>query len=324
MNEKVYDFLEHLFLTSELNRLPKSFGGDWIFDPPLIGVSRGDDYIFNKLKEVVAPEHHTPFEVWQADGKWNPGDSPDGLRILSIIFPYTNKIREESITHIKRERGKRPAMPADIYCVGRNYANAFMKEVIRKTMAFFQSLGFRATAGMLSPSFQIRLQDTPPQFYSLWSERHIAFAAGLGTFSLHEGLITEAGCNIRVTSVITDAPLNVTSRKSDDPYANCLFYATGKCRKCEERCPGEAITVEGHDKVKCREYGEIVSKEMNKRFRPLLKPHERNIQGTVIVSYPVGCAFCQFDVPCMDKNPMAMEKKKSDSEHRAWNSNKST
>jgi epoxyqueuosine reductase QueG len=199
-------------------------------------------------------------------------------------------------------------MPAEIYCIGRNFANEFMKDVLRKTVAYFQGQGYRATAGMLSPAFQLRLQDKPPQFYSLWSERHIAFAAGLGTFSLHEGLITEAGCNIRVTSVITDAPLTETPRRSDKPYANCLFYTKGECRKCEERCPGGAITAEGHDKVKCREYGVIVSKEMNKRFRPILKPHERNVQGTIIVSYPVGCAFCQVDVPCMDKNPMAKAK----------------
>ena len=41
-----------------------------------------------------------------------------------------------------------------------------------------------------------------------------------------------------------------------------------------------------HDKVKCRAYGVIVSKEMNKRFGTLLKTHERNIEGTVMVSLP--------------------------------------
>jgi epoxyqueuosine reductase len=302
MNEKAHQFLTDLFLTSELNRLPEPFGGDRIFDPPLIGVSQGDDPIFTKYKEVVAPEHLTPLEMWKASGMAERGDTADRLRILSIVFPYVKRIREESKTAT--------IMPADIYCLGRNYANEFMKDVLRRTMTFFQDRGFMAVAGMLSPAFQLRLQEKPPQFYSLWSERHMAFAAGLGTFSLHEGLITEAGCNIRVTSVITDAPLTVTPRKSDEPYGNCLFYAKGECRKCEKRCPGGAITANGHDKVKCREYGVIVSKEMNRKFRPLLKPHERNVQGTVIVSYPVGCAFCQFNVPCMDKNPMARKDKK--------------
>ena len=303
MNKKAHQFFIDLFLTNELNRLPEQFGADRIFDPPLIGVSRGDDPIFNKFKEVVAPEHLTPLEMWTAGGLKSQEDTADRLRILSIIFPYVKKIRDES--------KKATTMPADIYCLGRNYANEFMKDVLRRTMAFFQDQGFRAAAGMLSPAFRLRLQEKPPQFYSLWSERHMAFAAGLGTFSLHEGLITEAGCNVRITSVITDAPLNVTPRRSDDPYANCLYYAKGECRKCEERCPGGAINAGGHDKVKCREYGVIVSKEMNKRFRPLLKPHERNVEGTIMVSYPVGCAFCQFKVPCMDRNPMAKAQKAS-------------
>ena len=297
MNEKALRFLTDLFLTNELNRLPEPFGGSRIFDPPLIGVSSGDDHIFKKFKEVVAPEHLTPREMWLASGLDGQETTASQLRILSIIFPYTKRIRDESKSATR--------MPADIYCVGRNYANAFMKDVLHQTMAFFRDLGFRATAGMLSPAFKLKLQNKPPQFYSVWSERHMAFAAGLGTFSLHEGLITEAGCNVRITSVITDAPVEVTPRRSDDPYGNCLYYARDECRECEKRCPGQAISAEGHDKIKCREYGVIVSQEMNQKFGPLLKPHERNVEGTVFVSYPVGCAFCQFKVPCMDRNPMA-------------------
>jgi epoxyqueuosine reductase len=311
MNEQIQQFLTDLFLTDILNRLPEQFGADRIFDPPLIGVSRGDDLIFNKFKEVVAQEHMTPLEMWTAGGLAEKGDTADRLRNLSIIFPYVKRIRDESKKHIRDESESEPKMPAEIYCVGRNYANEFMKAVLHKTMAFFQHQGFRAAAGMLSPAFRLRLQKKAPQFYSLWSERHMAFAAGLGTFSLHEGLITEAGCNVRITSVTTDAPLTVTPRKSDEPYANCLYYAKGECRECEKRCPGEAINADGHDKVKCRAYGVIVSKEMNKKFGPLLKPHERNVEGTVMVSYPVGCAFCQFKVPCMDRNPMAKAQKGS-------------
>ena len=197
-------------------------------------------------------------------------------------------------------------MPAEIYCVGRNYANAFIRDVQLKTVRYFESQGYRALAASLSPPFQILTQSKPPQFYSTWSERHMAFAAGLGSFSLHEGFITEAGCNVRFGSVITDAPLTVTPRKSDEPYANCLFYAKGTCRECEKRCPGNAITESGHDKLECRKYGVIVSKEMNERLGSLLNPHKRNVAGVrITTSYPVGCAFCQFDVPCMDRNPMA-------------------
>ena len=132
----------------------------------------------------------------------------------------------------------------------------------------------------------------------------MAFAAGLGTFSLHEGLITEAGCNVRFGSVITDAPLDVTPRKSDEPYANCLYYTKGECRECEKRCPADAIDEAGHDKIKCRGYVRIVAKEMFEKLGPLLKPRKHGER----VSYAAGCAFCQFAIPCMHRNPMAENK----------------
>jgi epoxyqueuosine reductase QueG len=295
LNRDVKQFIEGLFAVNKLNRLPEQYGGGRIFDTPLIGVSGGDDPIFLKFKEVVGPKHLTPAEMWVQSGLPEDNHHPGHLRILSIIFPYVDQIRKES--------KKAKEMPAEIYSVGRNFANAFMDDVLEKTVAFFQDKGFKATSGMRSPAFQIIFNKNPMGIYSVWSERHMAFAAGLGTFSLHEGFISEIGCNIRITSIITDAPLDVTPRKSDEPYANCLFYAKGKCKKCAARCPGDAISEEGHDKLKCYLYGQVVAKEMTNRLEGLLKPYLRNINGEKKWSYPVGCGFCQFDVPCMATNP---------------------
>jgi epoxyqueuosine reductase QueG len=294
MNKIVQDFLEQLFSNSDLNRLPKSFGGGRIFSNPLIGVARGDDPIFDKYKEIISPKHLTPKEIWKISKL--PDIENSKLRILSIICPYTTQIRTESI--------KAKRFPAEIYSIGRNYANAFKTDVMKQTIKFFQNEGYQATAGMLSEGFNIYRG-----YYSSWSERHIAFAAGLGTFSLHEGLISEVGCNIRLCSVITNAPLEVTPRKSDDPYTNCLYYSKGTCRECEKKCPAGAISQNGHDKIKCRIYARKIEVEMNKRLGQILKPHWRRIEGELIAQKPpVGCAFCQYGVPCMDKNPMANEK----------------
>ena len=299
MNAQVQKFLEELFSSSELNRLPESYGGGRIFSPPVIGISQGDDPIFHKFKEVVNPKHLTPAEMWVASGLPDEDGLASRLRILSIVCPYTERIREESM-------GAKE-IPAEIYCIERNYANPFKVEIMKETIKYFQNQGFQATAGALSEAFSIY-----PGFYSTWSERHIAFAAGLGTFSLHEGLITEIGCNVRLCSVITDAPLRVTPRKNDDPHANCLYYSTNTCKKCMDRCPIGAITEEGHDKVKCRKLGSKIERIMNKRLGSILKPHYRRINGQYFKQVPpVGCAFCQFGVPCMDKNPMATKKAKN-------------
>jgi epoxyqueuosine reductase len=155
---------------------------------------------------------------------------------------------------------------------------------------------------MLSDLFTIL---TNGRSRSTWSERHVAFAAGLGTINLHEALITEVGCNVRLASVVTDAPLELTKRKSDDPYANCLFYSKGICRECEDKCPAGAITQKGYDKILCYNYVQKIARKMISCLQPFLKLYIRRVNGVLSSpTFPVGCAFCQFGVPCMDKNPI--------------------
>jgi epoxyqueuosine reductase QueG len=105
--------------------------------------------------------------------------------------------------------------------------------------------------------------------------------------------------------VITNAPLKVTPRKSDEPYANCLNYAKGTCRECAKNCPASAITEKGYDKTKCNKYRNKVAREMVPRLKPILKAYNRRINWKYKAqNYPVGCELCQFGVECMDKNPM--------------------
>ncbi len=303
MIKDLQQYLNEFFSTSELNRLHKNYGGGRIFDDPLIGIASGDDHIFPKYKELITPEYLTPLELWTAcDQKEIPASN---LRVISIVFPYVDKIRKESKNVVKL---KRIILPSEIYSVGRNYANAFKKETCKQVISFFENNGFKAVAAMTSEVFTII---TKGDFYSNWSERHTAFAAGLGTFSLHEALITEVGCNVRIASVVTDAPLEITPRKyGDEPYANCLFYSKGTCKKCVEKCPVGAISELGHDKIKCSNNERRIERKTKLRLGPILKPHYRRVDGGWKEQIPpTGCAFCQFDVPCMDKNPMANEQK---------------
>ncbi|MFX1452413.1 MAG: hypothetical protein ACFFCM_16355 [Promethearchaeota archaeon] len=298
MNEELKNFLIEFFASSELNRLHENYGGGRIFSDPLIGVADGADPIYQKYKEVVGPEHYTPLEFWTAEGKEILPASK--LRVISIVLPFSNEIREGSKNIIDLKRLK---LPAEIYSVARNYANAFKKEICLQVIKFLEKKGFNGIAGLISKKFTIIMKG---RFYSNWSERHSAFAAGLGTFSLHEALITEVGCNVRFGSIITDAPFEVTPRKSEDPYGNCLFFAKGTCKKCVEKCPAGAISEKGHDKTKCSFYLQKISRQVNSRIGSILKPHSRMINGVVRrTAPPTGCAFCQFGVPCMDKNPMA-------------------
>jgi ferredoxin len=303
MIKDLQQYLNKFFSASELNRLHKNYGGGRIFDDPLIGVASGDDYIFPKYKELITPEYLTPLELWVGCDQKEIHAS--NLRVVSIVFPYIDKIRKESKNVVEL---KRITLPSEMYSVGRNYANAFKKETCRQIISFFENIGYKAVAAMISEVFTIFSKG---DFYSNWSERHTAFAAGLGTFSLHEALITEVGCNVRLASVVTNAPLDITKRKyGDEPYANCLFYSKGICKKCVERCPAGAISEKGHNKIKCYNHQKRIERKQNLRLAAILKPHFRRIDGKWKEEPPpVGCAFCQFNVSCMDKNPMANEQK---------------
>ncbi|MFW9929981.1 MAG: hypothetical protein ACFFD1_11365 [Candidatus Thorarchaeota archaeon] len=296
LNSTLKKHLEQFFNSSILNRLPDQFGGGKIFSSPIIGVAKGDDPIFLKFKKVVGPEHYTPYEMWNLNIKMKVPAAQ--LRVLSIVFPFTQRIRTEGLKPIKL---KRLLIPSEYYSIARNYANEFIAATMKNTIEFIGKEGYNGVAGVLSDHFTVF---TKKKLYSNWSERHIAFAAGLGTFSLHEGLITDVGCNVRLGSIITDLPLEITPRKNDDPYSNCLFYTNGNCKQCIKRCPANAITESGHDKVMCNNYRLKISRKMVPRLQTYLKPHFRNINNEWREeSYPVGCAFCQFGVCCMDKNP---------------------
>jgi len=297
INDEFLGFLEEEFENSKFNRLPEKYGDEKIFSHPLIGVARGNDSIFQKFKEIVGPEHLTPLEMWIASGREQlPAKN---LYTLSIIFPFVDEIRKQSKNTIVFPK---ITLPAEIYSIARNFAKEFKSYIMKQTIDFFQNRGYDAISGKFSDAYTIIAKK---KFYSTWSERHIAFAAGLGTFSLHEGIISEVGCNIRLASVITNAPLKVTQRKSDEPYANCLYYAKGICKECAKKCPANAITEKGYDKSICNKYRTKIAGKMVKRLRPILKSYSHRINWKFKAhNFPVGCEICQFGVECTDKNPM--------------------
>lgn len=317
MNAEVCRFLKNLFDSSELNRLPAEYGGHRIFKEPTIGVSAGNDPIFAKFKEFVTPTHLTPAEMWSKSASSKRGsqdDLPIGrprpdagtwtnlselsakIKVLSIVFPYTESILEDGSKSSKR---------TPLTGLALNCAHVFHTEVYEKTAQFFIENGYRIMAPQKSRFHSVLLKLSSPHLVSVWSERHYAFAAGLGTFGLAEHLITEHGCNIRLASFITDAPLEITPRVNDDPFANCLHFARGGCAKCAARCPGRALTKDSHNKVLCELTRQRVSASIRGELAPFLKPVKRLFMYIAVKDYPIGCGICQYNVPCMDRNPVA-------------------
>ncbi len=265
--------------TSPGNRLD-SFDGGCIFDEPLVGFADGDDTIFQNYKSIIGDFHLTPREALgkRLESKENSRERPARVNAISFILPVTYQTR----LSLRKET----SVPSLRWNHTRWHGQDFIDELSRYVVSLLEGLGYQAVAPELADFF--KLKNLPGGYVSNWSQRHIAYAAGLGTFSLNDGFITTKGMAMRCGSVVTDALIPPSPRIYKDHLANCLFYSDGSCRRCVERCPAGAISEQGHDKNKCLEF-------LFARQKEILK--EMGREEGYIGRY-LGCGLCQTEVPC--------------------------
>jgi epoxyqueuosine reductase len=166
-------------------------------------------------------------------------------------------------------------------------------EVLRRLIVrLLEERGFVAEAPGISKGFH----RTQGRFglASVWSERHIAFAAGLGTFGLSDGLITAKGIAHRCGSVVANVSWPGSPRPYSDHRQYCLYARDGSCGLCMKRCPAVAIGPDGHDKERCRQYIRVSMAEWLKR-------------PGYIGEY-LACGLCQTGVPCESAIPPRTDK----------------
>jgi epoxyqueuosine reductase QueG len=248
-----------------------------IFDEPLVGFADGNDPLFQEFKTIIGPNHLTPREALVLACNKQPEEDGKLVSVVSWILPITKKTRESN-----REQDK---TPAKYWAYTKWYGEKFNAALRKHIVDTFKIRGYMTTAPAIQPYFKV--QDSPTGQFSNWSERHIAYVAGLGTFSLADSFITEKGAANRVGSVVIDLKLPPGPRTAANPYSNCLYYVNKSCKACIARCPAGAITEAGHDKVKCGNYQDVDLK------------HIRD-------DYKVGsssCGLCQTRVPCEFRNP---------------------
>jgi epoxyqueuosine reductase len=258
---------------SPSNVMEKS-GGPF-FDEPLVGFAAGDDPIFEQYKSIIGTQHLTPGEALELHAQAK-GDAlkPGNTSVVSFIMPIAKATRAKQ-RHETR-----------VGCLEWNLTRwtgqEFVAKLSRDLVSMLEGLGYAATAPDLEKYHKVDMKS----FSSNWSQRHIAFAAGLGTFGLTDAFINPRGMAMRCGSVVTNAPLRATNRTFKDHYGACLFYQGKQCGKCIERCPAGAITAKGHDKQKCSDY-------LNKG-KDIVKEEGR--EG--YIGHYAGCGLCQTGVPC--------------------------
>ena len=243
-----------------------------LLQSPLVGCSAADDPLYLALKrpEAVGPWHWLPRD-------WLPG----ARTILSFFFPFSDEIR--------RSNRLENRLPSSQWLHGRIEGQAEIGRVCLYLEQLLEQAGWKAVTPALDPRFcSVEPPGSDPRFpeeasyTSIWSERHVAYISGLGTFGLSKNLITRQGSCGRFASVITDMPAPPAPRPYSGLYDYCTF-----CGVCIRRCLAEAISMEtGKSHPLCAVYVDWSKEAFAPRY---------------------GCGKCQTAVPCQSGIPPAKE-----------------
>lgn len=238
-----------------------------LFDEPIIGFAAADDEIFNtfRRKEVIGANYMSPDE-------WLPG----AKTVISFFLPFSEAVRVSNRVD--------STDPSTEWLYARIEGQEFIGKFIASVRQHMEKHRMNACVPSSDERFGLKIEMTMngirPDFHadSKWSERHAAYACGLGTFGLSRGLITEKGMAGRFASIIVSEQFEPDLRKYTGVYDYCI-----KCGACIRNCPAKAISLKhGKNNVKCNRHVEAMKKKYAPRY---------------------GCGKCQVGVPCEFRAP---------------------
>jgi len=278
-NRVLEQLIKNFINESESNRRKQLDHGVY-WEEPLVGFASGIDPLFFEYKTLIGSFHLTPREVISAElkerGRSLLFTEIEQISVISWVLPTAEDIRKSNRQETQ--------FPSKFWAYNRDFGEACNNALRRHVVNFLEDLGHVTVAPAILPTFKF-IQDEKVGWASPWSERHVGYACGLGTFSLNDGFITPKGMAMRVGSVVTLLKLTPSEKKYRHYRENCLQFRNEKCGKCIKRCPAGAITEAGHNKNKCYDY---------LRSDPLeAKNSEYGLKPP-----PHSCGLCQTDVPC--------------------------
>ncbi|WP_371362051.1 Epoxyqueuosine reductase [Sporomusa rhizae] len=241
-----------------------------MFEEPLCAIGSATDRYFNELKKNTAiGEHFLLPQQWL----------PEAKTVISFFFPFTKEV--------KTTNNRDKVWPSDEWLHARIEGQEFINKFAIYIKSVLQDAGYKGVAPSLDErfwsksAFNSATVHPEASFTSNWSERHVAFVCGLGTFGLSKGLITSKGMAGRFTSLITDLELTPDTRNYRDIYEYCSH-----CGACVKKCPTGAISLEeGKDHPTCCAFVGTTAEKYAPRY---------------------GCGKCQTGVPCESKIPLPM------------------
>ncbi len=249
---------------TDKSAINREVAGLRLFSEPVLGFASAKDPVFSRLQDegIVGPHFATP-------DSWVQG----ARSVISFFLPFSETVRSGNASVAY--------WPSAEWLHARYEGQMLVNALAAHICESLKSQGYES----LVPSSDVRFfsrgkssADEVPAFTSNWSERHVAYVCGLGTFGLSKGLITRHGVAGRFGSVVTALELEPDTR----PYTRYDEYCS-LCGDCVVNCPVGAITLEaGKDHLICSEFLD----EVRARFSPRY-----------------GCGKCQVGVACESAAP---------------------
>jgi epoxyqueuosine reductase QueG len=245
------------FMKTEIEKLMNGFIAgyhdhvDW--KKPLIGYADVNSPYIRSLRSIVSPTHYLPEDILK-----------DSTVIISYFLPFAETIGLDNEAEDE---------PSRLWTLAYTETNEMFRQLNDYLIDKIGQMGFHGAV----PENVGTIDNE--HIYSNWSQRHIAYAAGLGTFGMNNMLITENGCCGRFSSLVTDLPV-----AADEPRQEefCTYKLNGKCGICMRKCPIDAFNADkGYDRRSCF---------------ARLDEFERRL-GTD------GCGKCTVGLPCTFRRP---------------------
>ncbi|MFX0071976.1 MAG: epoxyqueuosine reductase, partial [Candidatus Hermodarchaeota archaeon] len=189
--------IKHFLLKDDSNKM-NQVDSSLIFDPEvLVGFVSGNDPIFEKYKEIIGDFHLTPVEAFIKYCKKNNiaiPSSMENISVIAYILPINKETKKENFIYSNR-------MPSERWANTRLFGEKANQNLQKYLVMELEKEGINAVAPM-TQAYMFRINRKI--WASTWSHRHMAFAAGLGSFGLSDGFINEKGIAMRCGSLVVD------------------------------------------------------------------------------------------------------------------------
>lgn len=234
------------------------------FLPPILSIGRADDPEYEDLKKpgVIGPHFMTPKE-WL----------PEAKSVISLFLPFTERVINSNMVD--------PVQPSWEWLFTRVDGQQHLLATGALVQQALIKEGYRAIVPQTDDRYMMRTspQQTEipiPVWSSNWSERHVAYVAGLGTFGRHTNFISKKGCCGRLISIVTDWE----SEPDEKDYSGLYDYCAD-CGACYRVCPGDALSQDGKTLTACSAFLRKNCSQYAPRY---------------------GCGKCQSGLPCSTRS----------------------